>query len=253
MCKIGVVVPLYNAKDKIVRTIGAILTQSANVDILVCVVDDCSTDESVAVVQASFIGDDRVKLLKNAENLGVAATRNRAIEWLLDNYGFDYLAFCDSDDIWIEDKLSMQLQCPAAFSYGGYIAYNWLKDDFGRKVKVRGVAEYEDCLAGNPFPMSSVMIHRRFVYKELFPSGFHEDYRAWLSLLLNHRLSDKFSFNPIFKPLFFYGEGEASVSSNRLKSLKGYWQVLKDYNVPYGKRVGYFCKSLTNKLTRLAL
>lgn len=251
MYKIGVVVPLYNAQDKIVRTLTAILTQTATVNLLICVVNDNSIDKSAAVVQRTFGGDNRVKLLNNPRNLGVAETRNRGIQWLLDNFKFDYLAFCDSDDIWLEDKLEIQLYSPAAFNYGGYIAYNWSNDLLGRKVKVRNVEQLKDCLAGNPFPMSSVLIDRRLVSYNLFPTGYHEDYRAWLSLLVKHNFKGLLTFNPSFKPLFLYGEGESSLSSNRLKSLRGYWQVLKDFNVPFPMRVGYLVKSLLNKLTRL--
>lgn len=251
MYKIGVVVPLYNAQDKIVRTITAILTQSATVDLLICVVNDDSKDNSATVVQRSFGGDNRVILLNNTKNLGVAETRNRGIQWLLDNFEFDYLGFCDSDDIWLEEKLEIQLYSPATFNYGGYLAYNWSDDTLGRKVKVRNVEEFKDCLAGNPFPMSSVLIDRRLVNHKLFPAGYHEDYRAWLSLLLNDNFKGVLTFNPSFKPLFLYGEGESSLSSNRLKSLRGYWQVLKDFNVSFLVRVGYLVKSLLNKLTRL--
>ena len=251
MYKIGVVIPLYNAQDKIVRTITAILTQSATVYLRICVVNDSSNDNSAVVVQRTFGCDDRVKLLNNTKNLGVAETRNRGIQWLLDNFNLDYLAFCDSDDIWLEDKLETQLHSPATFNYGGYIAYNWSKDLLGRKVKVRNVEQFKDCLAGNPFPMSSVLIDRRLVSYNLFPPGYHEDYRAWLILLLKDNFRGILTFSPSFKPLFLYGVGESSVSSNRLKSLKGYWQVLKDFDVSFHMRVGYLIYSLLNKLTRL--
>jgi glycosyltransferase involved in cell wall biosynthesis len=251
MYKIGVVVPLYNAQDKIVRTITAILTQSATVDLRVCVVNDNSIDNSAAEVRRVFASNNNVKLLNNTKNLGVAETRNKGVNWLLDNFKFDYLAFCDSDDIWFEDKLETQLRSPATFNYGGYIAYNWGKDILGRRVKVREVWEFKDCLAGNPFPMSSVLIDRLLVSYDLFPSGYHEDYRAWLNLFSKEKLEGVVSFNPSFTPLFLYGEGEKSVSSNRLKSLKGYWQVLKDFDVSFYMRVVYVFKSLLNKLTRL--
>ena len=251
MYKIGVVVPLYNAQDKIVRTITAILTQSATVDLRICVVNDDSIDQSATFVQRTFGGDNRVILLNNTKNLGVAQTRNHGIQWLLDNFQFDYLGFCDSDDIWLREKLEIQLCSPATFNYGGYLAYKWSDDKLGRKVKVRNVEQFEDCLAGNPFPMSSVLIDRRLVNHKLFPDGYHEDYRAWLSLFLMDNVKDILTFNPSIKPLFLYGEGESSLSSNRLKSLRGYWQVLKDFNVSFPMRVGYLFKSLLNNLTRL--
>jgi glycosyltransferase involved in cell wall biosynthesis len=251
MYKIGVVVPLYNAQDKISRTITSILTQSAKVDLLVCVVNDCSSDCSADVVRRAFGCDNRVILVNNSKNLGVAATRNRGVQWLLDNFNLDYLAFCDSDDIWLADKLEIQLRCPSSFNYGGYIAYNWTEDKLGRRVKVRSVKGYKDCLAGNPFPMSSVLIDRRLVTYNLFPPGYHEDYRAWLCLLLNENIKEIVNFNPIYQPLYLYGEGEISVSSNRLKSLKGYWQVLKDFDVPIHLRLAYLFKSILNKLVRL--
>lgn len=250
MLKVGVVLPVYNAQEKIERTIDSILNQSASVDIKVCVIDDCSSDNSASVVQRCFGKNSSLKLLLNSSNRGVAFSRNLGINWMLNNFNFDFLAFCDSDDIWFKEKLELQLEDPAQFNYGGYIAYNWVKDQLGRRVRARVVQGYRDCLAGNPFPMSSIVLHRSLVIEDLFPSRFHEDYRAWLTML-SHDLNRSITFKSMPCPVFFYGEGEISITSNRLKSLLEFWQVLADFGVPFPLRLFYLFKSLFYKFNRL--
>src|SRR3546814_10860949 len=82
------------------------------------VVDDGSTDSSLSVASAIADADARVRLLRNERNLGVAATRNHALEVARGRY----VAFLDSDDRWLPGKLTLQNAAldadGAAASYG---------------------------------------------------------------------------------------------------------------------------------------
>ena len=74
------------------------------VDVEVIVVDDASTDDTAHVV--SRLGDRRVRLLRQASNGGVSATRNRGIE----EAGGEWISFLDDDDLWAPEKLVLQLK-----------------------------------------------------------------------------------------------------------------------------------------------
>src|SRR3546814_20887295 len=84
------------------------------------VVDDGSTDSSLSVASAIADADARVRLLRNERNLGVAATRNHALEVARGRY----VAFLDSDDRWLPGKLQLQIAAMDAAgadaSYGPY-------------------------------------------------------------------------------------------------------------------------------------
>ena len=101
---ISVIMPAYNSEYTIERAIESVLAQTyTRFELLV--IDDYSTDNTVKLVDSFMKQDSRVILLKNTQNLGVAATRNLGCR----KAKGEYLAFLDSDDVWFEDKLQKQI------------------------------------------------------------------------------------------------------------------------------------------------
>jgi len=102
MEKVSVIMPAYNAAGFIKESILGVLNQTYQ-DYHLYVIDDASTDNTADVVKP-FI-HDRLTYIRNNTNQGVAETRNIAIEAARG----DYIAFCDSDDVWRENKLARQV------------------------------------------------------------------------------------------------------------------------------------------------
>lgn len=101
--RISVIIPAYNRADLIDATLHAIARQSAPVlEVIVC--DDGSTDGTAEV--AERVGGCRVL---RGTNLGAAGARHRGAQAA----GGDWLAFCDSDDLWREDHLSNLIETAA--------------------------------------------------------------------------------------------------------------------------------------------
>jgi teichuronic acid biosynthesis glycosyltransferase TuaG len=102
---ISVIIPLYNAEKFIAETIETVLKQTyQNFEILI--VDDCSTDGSVSIVNHMAEDDDRIKLIQSDTNFGgPAKPRNIGVE----HAKGEYIAFLDADDLWDEKKLELQL------------------------------------------------------------------------------------------------------------------------------------------------
>lgn len=99
---VSVIMPSWNTGKFIAESIQSVINQTyQNWELLI--VDDCSADNTDAVV-ASF-DDDRIKYFKNKKNRGAALTRNRAMR---EAQG-EWIAFLDSDDIWVPEKLKKQL------------------------------------------------------------------------------------------------------------------------------------------------
>jgi len=98
----SIVIPLYNKEFSIQQTINSVLNQSfQNFEVLV--INDGSTDNSAEIVKR--IDDSRIRLI-NQNNQGVSAARNRGIT----ESEFEWIAFLDGDDLWLENHLKECLE-----------------------------------------------------------------------------------------------------------------------------------------------
>lgn len=101
--KVSIIMPSYNTAQYIRESIQSVLNQTYHNWELV-IVDDCSTDNSDEVVAS--IKDDRIKYIKNEKNSGAAISRNRALREAKGKW----IAFLDSDDLWMPEKLEKQIE-----------------------------------------------------------------------------------------------------------------------------------------------
>src|SRR5262245_19762108 len=100
--KVSVVIAVYNREKYVRSAVDSILSQTFS-DFELLVIDDGSTDGSIAVVQSH--SDPRIRLIRNHTNFGVSATRNKGIQLARG----EYLAFLDSDDWAYPDRLAKQI------------------------------------------------------------------------------------------------------------------------------------------------
>ena len=98
--KFSIIVASYNYRRYISQTLDSLLVQTYS-DFEVLVVDDCSQDDSVAVIREYCRKDSRIRLVENEKNLGLVRTIEKAVA-LAQN---PWLAFCESDDYWTPDYL----------------------------------------------------------------------------------------------------------------------------------------------------
>lgn len=91
--KISVIVPIYNVEPYIDECMRSLVTQTLHDMEIICV-DDCGTDKSMDIVRKYADTDNRIKIIKNKQNSGIATTRNVG----LDNSDAEYIMFCDPDD-----------------------------------------------------------------------------------------------------------------------------------------------------------
>ena len=99
--KLSVIIPTYNRADTIERAIRSVLNQDYP-DIEVIIVDDCSTDQTKRIINE--MQDERIKYYCLKQNSGACVARNYGISIA----NGDYIAFHDSDDIWLANKLNKQ-------------------------------------------------------------------------------------------------------------------------------------------------
>ena len=99
---VSVIIPSYNREKTIERAVMSVLNQTYK-DLELIVVDECSKDNTVEVLKS--IKDDRFKIIELEKNSGACVARNVGVE----NAQGDYIAFQDSDDEWLLDKLEKQM------------------------------------------------------------------------------------------------------------------------------------------------
>ena len=115
---VSIIMPSYNTASLIDESIQSVLSQSYN-DWELIIVDDCSHDNTDQVVEP-YLSDKRIKYLKNEKNSGAAVSRNRALREAKGKW----IAFLDSDDLWMPVKLEKQIKFMEKngyhFSYTNY-------------------------------------------------------------------------------------------------------------------------------------
>ena len=127
---VSIITPSFNSEKFISATLQSVQNQThKNWEMII--VDDCSQDKTVAIIESFIENDPRIQLYKLEENSGAGIARNTAIKTAKG----DYIAFLDADDLWKPEKLQKQLvfmqtnNLPFTFSF-----YDWI-DKQGNSLK----------------------------------------------------------------------------------------------------------------------
>lgn len=104
MALVSIITPAYNAVRTLSETIESVQAQTFT-DWEMIIVDDCSSDGTTALASRYATDDPRIRVIRRAENGGVAAARNQALGAATGRY----MAFLDADDLWLPEKLHLQL------------------------------------------------------------------------------------------------------------------------------------------------
>lgn len=132
---VSIIMPTWNCARYISMAIKSVQAQTYR-DWEIIIYDDCSTDSTEKTVQPYLEEDYRIKYYSNEVNMGAAVTRNNALKRAKGRW----IAFLDSDDIWLPDKLERQLAFMVnnnySFSYHAYSEISEEGEELG--VTVRG-------------------------------------------------------------------------------------------------------------------
>jgi glycosyltransferase involved in cell wall biosynthesis len=213
--------PCFNAVQTIAAAIASVQDQTLDDWELICV-DDASTDATRGLIEALAAADSRIRLIANHKNLGAARARNLA----LDAARGSHVAFLDADDLWMPEKLAIQLPVMATGARFSYATYAFLAAH-NRPSKLvvppRELSLRRACF-GNPIGNLTVMLDRTWLADRRFPIRGHEDYAFWLQLL---RDTDAVRAGGR-TPLALYRRTPHSLSANKLRALRWTWSVLRE-------------------------
>lgn len=243
---ISIIMPSFNSEKFIDQAIRSIQNQTyRNWELFI--IDDCSQDQTIQIVQKFTVDDKRIELLVLDENQGAAVARNTGLR----QASGKYIAFLDSDDRWLPEKLEKQLNFmerkKIAFSFTSYEFIQENIDDKKKIVRVKELMTYKDVLKDTRIGTLTVMINRDLTGDFSMPLVRRgQDLLTWISIL-------KRGFNAygIDEALSEYRVVLGSLSNDKLTALKRTWNnYLNHLDLNFFQASYYFVFYVFNALKK---
>ena len=219
--KVSIIVPMYNAEKFIGKTIESVLAQTyQNWEMLI--MNDVSTDNSLAIVSLYAKKDERIKIVNTEKNVGVVKGRN----FLIDLASGKYIAFLDADDYWHNEKLEKQIKFMkeknASISCTEYTRVKENEEKIN-DVIIKEEISYNDMLKNNYLGCLTVIYDAKKIGKRYFKElEKNEDYVLWLEIVKDVDIICGLKEN-----LAYYRVLDNSRSSNKVKTAKVRWEIYR--------------------------
>jgi teichuronic acid biosynthesis glycosyltransferase TuaG len=245
--KVSVITPLHNSAQLMHKAVESVLCQSYS-DFELILVDDLSTDNTLALAKQYQDSDPRVRVMALLGNLGSGKARNAGIEAAEGRF----IAFLDSDDSWEPDKLARQLsqmdEKGCALSYTDYMVHSTDGSIYFIFV-APDATTYRSMLKRPSIGCSTAVYDTQMLGKRYFPNiQKSEDFALWLSILREIGSAHKCG-----AVLTHYTARPDSISANKLASAKYTWIVLTELeNLAIPKAAYYFAHYVGSNLCKRA-
>ena len=244
MPKISVVLPTYDRERTLRRAINSVLGQSHR-EFELIVVDDASTDGTSKLVDS--IRDPRLHYLRLSRNRGAAGARNAGIEVATG----DWIAFQDSDDEWLENKLAAQwavaknAAADVGLVLGGYLAELGGGQQLGVKPwrTLAGQDPTGDVLDGWPI-ITPTWLARRYALQEL--DGFDESYPCLEDWDLALRLSALWKVRAVEGPVLVKHQALDSICADERKLSAALERILASHGARWRDFAGLKARRLAH-------
>ena len=221
---VSIITPCFNSEKFLDECISSVINQTyQNWEMLI--VDDNSLDNSSIIIDSYSKKDDRIKPIFLKDNLGPAMARNTAIS----STKGKYLAFLDSDDIWLPEKLQVQINfmkkynCAFVFSSYSVIPFNEKKPKYVINVpeKISHKKYLKNTIIGC---LTVVLDKERFKNIQMPILRSSHDMALWLDLLKE----EEFAFG-IQQELAIYREHKSSNTFNKFRAVYDVWNVYRKH------------------------
>lgn len=218
---ISIITPSYNSSNYIAKTIESVINQSyAGWELII--VDDCSIDNSVEIINSYIIQDSRIRLIQLDKNFGAAVARNTGIE----NAKGQFIAFLDSDDFWHPEKLEKQLKYFEKYDvdvvFSEYYRFN-SSGIIGKVSVPQQEINFNDLLKGNCIGNLTGIYNFKKHFKTRQRKVGAEDYLFWLEIFSKQNVKGI----GVPEPLAYYrvADKTKSLSSNKFRSAQWTWDI----------------------------
>jgi teichuronic acid biosynthesis glycosyltransferase TuaG len=223
--KVSIIVPAYNSEKFISDTIQSIQNQTyTNWEMII--VDDCSTDKTVEIIQEFMDNDPRIHLIKLNTNSGTGIARNTALQAVSGRY----IAFVDADDLWEPEKLSKQIDfmetnnLPFTFSF--YDLINEEGQPLNRRIEAPKNLSFRQLFfcnyVGN---LTGIYDANALVKIGISPIRKRQDWMVWLTILRQIKTA-----KPVPESLAFYRIRKNSLSTSKTALLKHNYAVYRQFH-----------------------
>ena len=244
----SVVIPVHNGERFLEQSVRSAMEQTLR-EIEILVIDDGSTDASAAIAEALGREDGRVRLIRREKNGGVSEARNLGVA----EAAADWVAFLDSDDCFLPEKLEKQLalqkKTGARFLYSGALCISDTGEELNRFFTPPEEMTYRRLLRGNEIVCSTVLARRELLLAHpMSQSHLHEDYICWLQIL---RDIDRAC--GLAEPLLRYRMTAGSKSRDKKKSARMTWECYRYLGIPFAQRCVCFAQYLIHGIKRYYL
>lgn len=240
---VSIITPNCNTEKYIGDTIMSVLNQTyENWEMII--VDDCSKDNSITIINKFLKIDNRIKLVRLKENKGAAVSRNKAISLAKGKF----IAFLDSDDLWMPTKLEEQLNFMIhnnyEFTYTSYKRINEKGEDIKSDIICEKELTYKKMLTSNKIGCLTVIYNANSLGKCFMPEiRKRQDYALWLKIL--KKVPKAYGLNV---KLSTYRIREGSISNNKLEMLRWNWILYKKIEkLNYLESIFYLLNNIYNK------
>lgn len=220
---VSIITPSYNSSRFVNECIDSVLAQTHR-EWEMIIVDDGSTDGSAELIRGIIEKESRIKLVALDENVGAAETRNVAISMAKGRF----IAFLDSDDVWMPEKLEHQLgfmqKNGHAFTFGDYIPISEDGKDEYKKIRVPESIDYEGYLKNTIIGCLTVVIDREQTGDFRMPDvRSSHDMALWLEIL-----NRGFRAYGIDEVLGKYRLVSSSNTAKKMHAAGEVWRVYRD-------------------------
>ncbi len=164
------------------------------------------------------------KLIINNKVIGAGLSRNKGIK--VSNG--EYIAFCDADDLWVKDKLKLQLKFMKKknilFSHSNYFIIDSKSKKIGEFQAPKNIS-YNQLIKSCDIGLSTVMISKSLIKNNLFSNlKTKEDYLLWIKLIKYLK-----NFESVNKNLVYWRQLENSLSSSNTQKLEDAYNLYRNH------------------------
>ena len=223
MSLVSIILPYYKKINYIANTLNSVLNQTYQNFEIILVYDDTKLDD-LLLIENDFKNNPKIKIIKNAQNLGAGISRNIGIK----HSKGEIIAFIDADDLWLPNKLEKQTNFMKENNFQFTFCDYEKRISNNKVIKVispKKFLDYNDLIKSNDIGLSTVQINKNIIPDDLFPSlKTKEDFAAWLKITKKRINAYNFSEN-----LVIWNKVHHSLSSNFFQKIFDGFKVYRDY------------------------
>ena len=218
---VSIILPAFNSSKFIDSTIESVRNQTYKYWELL-ITDDGSTDNTAKIINKHQKEDSRIKLFILKVNSGAGVARNNSIKMA----NGKYIAFCDSDDLWLPHKLKKQIDFMNInnlfFTYSGFEIIDE-NDVFISKVTSPTYLTYKSLLKSNKIGCLTAIYDTHYLGK-LYMSNIRnrQDWVLWLTILKKIKAT-----KGLKESLALYRKRKGSISRNKFRMIGYHWFVYR--------------------------